>query len=139
MIELEATMAQQVGEAVTAFQARNTGHVPQQVSVVLSDRTLVVTLHGALSPAETAIAKTPEGATYLQEYHKHLFNESIHSLRAEIQNITGVEVRQAAEEIAAPNGTIVHAFPTGTPVQVFLMAEAIPPETWGSNDRHLIA
>jgi len=32
------------------------------VAVVLSGETLAVTLHGALSPADGALARTPEGA-----------------------------------------------------------------------------
>ena len=137
MAEIITTMGQQVAEAVAAFQQRNTGHSPQQVSVVLSDHTLVVTLHGALTQAETALAKTQEGAVKVQEYHKQLFNESIDSLREEIQKITGVAVREAVAEIATPIGAITHAFPTGTLVQVFLMAEPIPTETWDSNGKHL--
>src|ERR1700735_3503618 len=43
-------------------------HVPKSVSVVLSGETLVVTLHGALSPAEQAMAQSPEGAAKEQEF-----------------------------------------------------------------------
>ena len=49
------TMAQQIAHAVCAFQHETTGHAPQSVTVVLSDETLVITLHGALMPAETAL------------------------------------------------------------------------------------
>jgi uncharacterized protein YbcI len=47
------------------------------VTVVLSDDTLVVTLHEALSPAEKALACTPEGAVQVQEFHRQLFKSSV--------------------------------------------------------------
>ena len=43
------------------------------MTVVLSDTTLVITLHGALSPLERALAKTPDGAAQVQEFHRQLF------------------------------------------------------------------
>ena len=70
------TMAQQVAEAAAAFEKQRTGHAPQAVTVVLGDETLVITLHGALSPAERALAQTPEGAAQVQDFHRQLFNDS---------------------------------------------------------------
>ena len=55
------SMAQQIAEAASAFEQLRTGHGPKSVTVVLSEETLVVTLHGALSPAEKALAQTPAG------------------------------------------------------------------------------
>ena len=52
---LKETMAQQVAQAASAFQAQRTGHVPKAVTVVLSESTLVITLHGALSPSRVAL------------------------------------------------------------------------------------
>ena len=61
MKKLDPTMAQQVAQAVSAFQQRQTGYAPKAVTVVLSEDTVVVTLHEALSPAEKALARTPRG------------------------------------------------------------------------------
>ena len=61
MKKLDPTMAQQVAQAISAFQEQRTGYPPKAVTVVLSDDTLVVTLHEALSPAEKVLARTPEG------------------------------------------------------------------------------
>jgi len=55
------TMAEQIAQAATAFQEQRTGHEPRSVSVVLSDDTPVVTLHEALTPAETALLKDSRG------------------------------------------------------------------------------
>ena len=61
MRKVDPTMAEQVAEAISVFQERRTGYPPKAVTVVLSDDTLVVTLHEALSPAEKALASTPQG------------------------------------------------------------------------------
>ena len=58
MNKINLTMAQQVAQAASDFQRQRTGHVPKAVTAVLSEDTLVITLHGALSPAEEALAKT---------------------------------------------------------------------------------
>jgi uncharacterized protein YbcI len=130
---LKTTMAQQVAQAVSAFQQERTGHTPQSVTVVLGEGTLVVTLHGALSPAEKALAQSPTGAAQVQDFHRQLFANSADSLRRKIRQITGVEVRDAAAEVEPASGTVVHAFASGTMVQIFLMASALSPETWNAS------
>ena len=62
MKNLNETMAQQVARAAAAHEQRRTGNPPNSVTVVLSGETLVITLHGVLSPAEKALAKTVAGA-----------------------------------------------------------------------------
>ena len=133
MKTLDPTMAQQVAQAVSAFQQRQTGYAPKAVTVVLSEDTVVVTLHEALSPAEKALARTPEGAAQVQEFHRQLFKNSADLLRQEIKRITGVAVGEAAAEIETTTGAIVHAFTTGTMVQVFQLADRISAETWNGN------
>ena len=126
----DLTMAQQVAQAAVTFQQQRTGHAPAAVTVVLGEGTLVITLHGALTPAEQALAASPAGAARVQEFHRQLFASSSDSLRQEIRRITGVDVREAAAEIETKTGTVVHAFSSGTMVQVFLLAKDIPPDTW---------
>jgi len=129
------TMAQQVARAASDFQQKRTGHAPKAVTVVLSQDTLVITLHGALSPAEEAMAKSPEGAAQVQEFHRQLFTSSSDSLRQEIKRITGVAVRESAAEVEAATGTVVHAFTSGTMVQVFQLAEGILADSWHGKDK----
>ncbi len=127
-----ATMAQQVAQAASDFQQQRTGHVPSVVSVVLSGDTLVVTLHEALTLAERVLAQSPAGAARVQDFHRQLFANSSARLRQEIRRITGVEVREAAAEVETHTGTVIHAFTSGTMVQVFLMAQHISATTWNS-------
>jgi uncharacterized protein YbcI len=133
MDKLKSTMAQEIAEAASTFERRRTGHVPKWVNVVLSEDTLVITLHEALSPAERALAKSPAGAAQVQEFHRQLFNNSSTTLRKEIQRITGVEVREATAEVEPMTGTVVQVFTTGTVVQVYLLAHGVPTETWSGN------
>ena len=131
MSETKTTMAQQIAQAAIAFEQRrsgNDGH--KSVTVVLSEGTLVITLHDALSPAEKALAKTSAGATQIQEFHRQLFANSSHSLRQAIRRITGMEVREATAEIDSVAGAVVQAFTTGNVVQVFQLAGSFPTETW---------
>ena len=133
MKKLDPTMAQQVAEAISVFQEKRTGYPPKAVTVVLSDDTLVVTLHEALSPAEKDLSRTPEGAAQVQEYHRQLFKDSVGLLREEIKRITGVAVGEAAAEVETTTGAMVHAFTTGTMVQVFQLAGGISAEAWNGN------
>ena len=133
MENLDSSVAQQIAQAAIAFQQQRTGHEPQSVDVVLSGDTLLITLHGALSPAEKALAQSPEGAVQVQEFHRHLFTNSASELRQEIKRITGVDVREATAEVETTTGTVVQVFTTGTMVQVFLLARGVPADSWSGN------
>lgn len=133
MEKLDPSVAQQIAQAAIAFQQQRTGHEPQSVAVVLSGETLLITLHGALSPAEKALAQSPAGAVQVQEFHRQLFTNSANELLQEIKRITGVEVREAAAEIETTTGTVVQVFTTGTMVQVFLLAQDLPACSWSGS------
>jgi len=128
-----SSMAQQIAQAASAFEHQRTGQLPKSVTVVLSENTLVITLHGALSPAERALAKSPAGAAQVQEFHRQLFANASDSLRQEIKRITGVEVREATAEVEPATGTVVGVFTSGTTVQVYLLAHSVPADTWSGN------
>lgn len=133
MIQSKSNMAKQIAEAASAFEKKRTGNTPKSVTVVMSDNTLMITLHEALSQAERDMAKNPEGAAQIQEFHRQLFTNSADALRQEIKRITGVEVREAVAEVEPITGTIVQAFTTGTVVQVYLLAGDVPSESWSGS------
>jgi uncharacterized protein YbcI len=121
-------MAQQIAQAAIAFERRRTGRPPGKVTVVLTNDTLVITLHGVLSRAEKALSKNSAGAARVEEFHQQLFANSSDELLAEIKRITGQEVREATAEIETS---------TGTEVQVFRLAGNVPTDTWsGNGDGH---
>jgi uncharacterized protein YbcI len=134
MDQSNSTAARQIAEAASAFEQRRTGHAPRSVTVVLSESTLVITLDGALSPAETALAQSKAGAAQVQEFHRQLFHSSADELRREIKRITGVEVRAAAAEVEPAAGTVVQVFTSGTVVQVFLLARRVPADSWSGRE-----
>lgn len=126
MDRLTTGVAEQVAKAAIAFQLEMTGHAPSAATVVLSEETLVITLHEALSEAERVVSQSPEGAARVQAYHRKLFGISAAPLRREIERITGMGVREAAGEVEPVVGAVVHAFTSGTMVQVFQFADAGP-------------
>lgn len=121
----ELNIAQQLAVVARGFQERRTGHAPTAVTVVLSEDTLVVALLDALTPAEKALSKSPEGAAQVQEFHRQLFGNSPDEMRQEIERITGRLVREAAAEVETATGTVVHAFTTGAMVQVYLLTPGV--------------
>ena len=86
-----------------------------------------------MSPAEMAVARTPEGTAQVQDFHRQLFKSSVDLLREEIKRITGVAVGEAAAEAETTTGAVVHAFTTGTMVQVFQLAGRISADAWNGN------
>jgi hypothetical protein len=44
-----------------------------------------------------------------------------------------VKVCEAAAEVETTTGTVVHAFTTGTMVQVFLLAQSVPEDIWNGS------
>lgn len=117
----DLTIAEQLAEVASALQFQRTGHAPRAVTVVLSEDTLVVTLHDALTPAERALAESPAGAAQVQDFHRELFASCTEEMRQAIKRITGRDVREAAAEIETATGTVFHAFTTGAMVQMFLL------------------
>ena len=120
------TMAEQIALAAMVFQQQRTGHKPKSVSVMFSGDTLVVTLHGALSPAEQAMAQSPVGAAKVQEFHRQLFLNASDTLQQEIKRITGVEVNEESAEVDPRCGPLVTVFPSGTMVLVFQLSGNVP-------------
>lgn len=125
--------AKQIALAAIAFEQHRTGIIPSSATVVISAETLVITLHGALSPAEQALARTPDGAAKVQEFHRHLFAAACEPLRKEIKRITGADVREADTRRAdgfVESAAVVPVFAAGAIVQVFILADKLPTETW---------
>jgi hypothetical protein len=80
------------------------------------------------------MSRNSAGAAQVQEFHRQLFASSSQSLRQEIKKITGMDVREAIAEIEPASGAVVHAFTTGTLVQVFqLDGSFVATESWSGN------
>ena len=111
--------SKELAQIAMSMQAERTGHMPKAVTVVASEDTVVLTLHEALTPAEKILARTEAGAAKVEQYHRALFAVSCDELRKEIQRLTGKRVREAAVVVEPATGGVVHAFTSGTVVQIF--------------------
>ena len=120
-------MAQQIAQTAITFEEQRLSRKPTSVTVVLGGDTLVITMHGVLSPAEKALAASPEGAAQLQELHQQLFKLSSDPLRQEIERITGLKICEDGKNKAT---AAVQVFAIGTVVQVFLLAGRLPADSW---------
>ena len=129
MNDTNSEVSQQLAYVAGVLQHQRTGLAPKAVTAVLNEDTLVLTLHDALTPAEKALSRTPEGAAQVQEFHRQLFSSESESMRQEIKRITGREVHEATAEIETATGAIVHAFTTGAMVQMFLLTPEVVPYT----------
>ncbi|MFM7136378.1 MAG: Na-translocating system protein MpsC family protein [Planctomycetota bacterium] len=114
-----SALSKELAQIAMTLQAERTGHTPKAVIVVASEETVVLTLHEALTPAEKILARTESGAAKVEQYHRALFAVSCDELRKEIQRLTGRKVREAAVVVEPATGAIVHAFTSGTVVQIF--------------------
>jgi uncharacterized protein YbcI len=121
------SMAQQIAQMAIAFEEQRLGRTPTSITVVLGGNTLVITMHGVLSPAEKVLASLPAGAAELQEFYQQLFQVSSDPLRREIKRITGLEICEDATNKAT---AAVQVFSVGTVVQVFLLAGRLPADRW---------
>jgi uncharacterized protein YbcI len=128
-------MAHQIGEAVNAFERRTGSHMPKSMTVVISDRTLVITLRGALSPIEHSLAQSSNGADQLQKFHRDLFADHRGSLRQEIKRITGVAVCDAITEVEQV-GAVVKVSTSGTVVHVVVLEDSVPADSWSGNGQN---
>ena len=78
--------------------------------------------------------KAPRVPLRYRTFTRQLFANASESLRQEIKRITGVEVREATAEVEPTTGTVVGVFTTGTTVQVYLLADSVPAESWSGSE-----
>lgn len=126
MTTLSPSISQELAQIALSLQTERSGHSPKAVTVVASDETVVVTLHEALTPAEKLLVRSAAGATQVENYHRALFAVSCDQLRAEIQRLTGRTVKESAVVVEPATGAIVHAFTSGTIVQIFQLEPNAP-------------
>ena len=132
MTQFETSIAKQVAQAAVTCHLERTGQAPESVAVVLSGDTLVVTLHGALSPAERTMAKSEAGAAKVHEFHQQLFSTSVDPFCKRVKEILGTEVLEAKAVVDPDTGTVMQVFMkgNGTMVQMFLLNGKVAAGAW---------
>ncbi len=79
MDNTDFTSAPQVADTIVLFDEQTTRNAP--TAVVISEATLVITLHGGLSHAEMKLANSAASAARGQDFHRHLVANSLASSR----------------------------------------------------------
>ena len=120
----EVGAAKQLADIARQFEQSQTGLLPQSATAVLENDSMVITLHGVLSPAEKKLAKTPTGANQVRELNRQRFMKTCRSLWQKFEVITGVAVLEATSEITTDTDTVV---------QVFRLAGNVPSSTWSES------
>ena len=71
MNDSTSTVARQVAQATVTFEQQQTGHVPQSVTMILSDEMLVIALQAVLSGVVETVAENPERLRVSSTIHEH--------------------------------------------------------------------
>ena len=131
--------ARQVARAAGSFEHLLTGRVPTSVMIVADADWMVVSLSEAFSTVERRLAANgQEGLTRVRNFHQHLFDDSLDSLRRHVERRTGITLRGAVAHVDPVTGTVLKTFTTSPAVELFELGRAVRP-LGVSIDAHLHA
>jgi len=94
----------QLTEAVVAFQRVQMSVTAESVWVDLHPGSVVVTVRGAISPAEQSCARDEEGRELLDRFYSHLFEVSKRILEVAIEGILGLSMMRSRLCVDAESG-----------------------------------
>ena len=123
-------MAEQIAKAVMEYELHTDGHMPKQVTVMMSGRTLVITLEGALTTIEQTLAQGVDGAAHVEDYHNHLFTKPPLLMWKKIRQITEGHSFEGEFDGHDPPNTCAKVFPNGTIIHVFLLLINVTASAW---------
>ena len=112
MHQSRGNIGQTIAREARACEERRTKHGRKWVAVFLNEDTIVIALHGSLTAAEKALARSPAGAAKVRDYHRRLFANASATLRRKVKSVTGMEVRDTTAEIEPATGSVVHLLTT---------------------------
>ena len=87
---------------------------------------MVVNVHESFSDVERSLASDEEGLRRVKEFHRHIFDISLQSLRSHVRRRTGVELRGAIAHVDASTGSVLKTFTTNPGVDLFLLGQGLP-------------
>jgi hypothetical protein len=100
---------------------------------------MVVSLSEAFSTVERRLAANgQEGLTTVRDFHQHLFDDSLDSLRRHVERRTGITLRGAVAHVDPVTGSVLKTFTTSPAVELFELGRAMRP-LGVSIDAHLHA
>jgi uncharacterized protein YbcI len=117
-----------VARAAGSFEHLLTGRVPTSVMIVADGDWMVVSLSEAFSTVERRLAADgQEGLTRVRDFHQHLFDGSLDSLRRHVERQTGVTLRGAVAHVDSVTGSVMKTFTTSPAVELFELGRAVRP------------
>ena len=109
-ISNEERLKGQLTEAVIAFQRDQMSVTAESVWVDLHPGALVVTVRGAISPAEQSCARDGKGRELLDRFYSRLFEVSKRTLEEAVEAILGLPMRQSRLCVDTESGAQVILF-----------------------------
>ena len=120
--------AREVARATGNFEHLLTGRVPTSVMIVAHADWMVVSLSEAFSPVERRLAANGRaGLTSVKDLHRHLFDDSLDSLRRHVEQRTGIVLRGAVAHVDPVTGSVLKTFTTSPAVELFELGRAVRP------------
>ena len=120
--------AREVARTAGSFEHLLTGRVPTSVMIVADGDWMVVSMSEAFSPDERRLAANgQEGLTRVRDFHRHLFDDSLDSLRRHVERRTGVMLRGAVAHVDSVTGSVLKTFTTSPAVEFFELGRAVLP------------
>ena len=120
--------AREVARTAGSFEHLLTGRVPTSVMIVADGDWMVVSMSEAFSPDERRLAANgQEGLAKVREFHQHLFDDSLDSLRRHVERRTGITIRGAVVHVDSVTGSVMKTFTTSPAVELFELGRAVRP------------
>ncbi len=120
--------AREVARAAGSFEHLLTGRVPTSVMIVADGDWMVVSLSEAFSTVERRLAANgQEGLARVRDFHQHLFDDSLDSLRRHVERRTGITLRGAVAHVDSVTGSVMKTFTTSPAVELFELGRAVRP------------
>lgn len=115
-------MIQQIARAAQAFEKGCALEARTWLVVFLNEDTIVIALHGSLTPAETASAREPAGARQVCAFHDRMFaTKAAEPLLRKINALTGLFSRHTSAAVDLETGSVVQLFTSATAGKDFLL------------------
>jgi uncharacterized protein YbcI len=103
-------MESQISNALTQFEKEHLGRGPKEARSHIVQDMILVRLKGILTPAETNLAASKDGANLIKEIRTRLIETSRSLIEQIIKGITGLSVISLHTDISSRTGERIFVF-----------------------------
>ena len=103
----QESVKQRVVEAVVKFEKDQMSVTPESVSVDFHPNAVVVTLQGAMCPAEKQYARNKQARALLEGFYSQVFDATKPILEASIEDVLGQRVERSRLSVDPESGNSV--------------------------------